>query len=77
MKAYIAPRQLRLVGKAYEIRFYLKALLGQSRNPHQPLECALKSGNDRPPANAAKLPWPQPIPTGKTQHPRVIAFPSS
>lgn len=37
MKAYLLPNQLRLVGKAYEIRYYLRAWSKRADNPHQPL----------------------------------------
>lgn len=37
MKTYHTPNQLRIVGKAYEVRWQLRRLMETSINPQEPL----------------------------------------
>jgi len=49
MKTYWTARELRIVGKAYEVRWKLRRLVRDAANPHQPLAQLLrtKAGGNR------------------------------
>jgi len=71
MKTYITGRQLRLVGKAYEIRWQLKSMLEASVDPGQPLSCELQSWMKGPP-----FPSRNGHQTVASQRSRIIPFPA-
>lgn len=56
MKSYFAPQQLCLVGKAWEVQYYLRKLSARSANMKQPLISVLQ---DR--VNSAQFKRTQPF----------------
>lgn len=48
MKTYVSPAELRLVGKAYEIRWKLHSLLEEAECPHETLSARLTKMCRRP-----------------------------
>jgi hypothetical protein len=56
MKSYFAPQQLCLVGKAWEVQYYLRKLSARAANMKQPLITVLQ---DR--VNPAQLKRPHPF----------------
>jgi hypothetical protein len=49
MKSYFAPHQLRLVGKAWEVQYYLRKLSAGSKMKNQPLIAILNEKGISPP----------------------------
>lgn len=49
MKTYWTARELRIVGKAYEVRWKLRRMVRDAANPHRPLSEWLhaKAGGNR------------------------------
>ncbi|MNI86979.1 hypothetical protein D3C73_1441250 [compost metagenome] len=63
VKTYHTPTQLRIVGKAYEVRWQLRKLLDTAGHPHEPL---LRRLSEWRPCEC------EPVSAGK-----VIPFPSA
>jgi hypothetical protein len=90
MKTYYAPNQMRLAGKGWEIRNYLKMAMrlspsnislsefvqGKCVNVLTDASCLRRGLTDRDSGGAGALRQPLYIPQRKTPDRRVIPFPS-
>lgn len=76
MKSTFSPNQMRLIGKAWEVRHLLRVLVNQTKDSHVPLAELLQKRQPQQPAARAREALPTERSDAKREG-RVIPFPTS